>query len=243
MKLQKIEIKGISLLKMAYGLFVGLFMISLTSCEDDAVGENGQEPVPVAYVSLYHASPAASPLDIIIDNTRLNQNPFEYTEYTGYLRFYTGEREFKFTPYNASNTLIEETVSLEDDMLYSVFVTGAQDDLQTVVVEDDIPEAESNNALVRVVHAAPDAPAIDLVAGEGEALSFENIAYRSASDFMEIPAGDTSFELMATGEDEVLASVSNVNFREGRVYTIVVRAPSSDTNDLSVQIVPNFFNF
>lgn len=228
-------------------LCISLLMVALTGCNDD---DDDITPIPepdsVAYVSLYHMSPDAPPLEIHVDNNRINFNAFDYTEHTGYLRFYTGERNLLFTPFNASNSLVETTVNLEDDMLYSVFVTGTADDLEALVTEDEIPDAADGNTLVRVVHVSPDAPAVDLSTTGDEPL-FLNVAYRTAADFTEIPAGNTSFEITSAGGDEVLASVPNVNFLPGRVYTLVVRGyvdpPAGNTNSLSVQIVPNFFNF
>lgn len=230
-------------------LCLALFMVALTGCDDDDGITPVPEPDSVAYVSLYHMSPDAPPLAVQVDNNRFNFNPFEYTEHTGYLRFYTGERELLFTPWNASNTLLDTTLTLEDETLYSVFVSGTADDLETFVTEDDIPEAATGRALVRVVHVSPDAPAIDLSITDEEEDSplFSNIAYRNASDFTEIPAGNTSFNITATGGDEVMASVANINFLSGRVYTLLIRGydnpPAGNTNALSVQIIPNFFNF
>lgn len=227
-------------------LSFALLLGALTGCDDD----DDVTPVPVtdsvAYVSLYHVSPDAPPLGILVDNNRINFNPFEYTEHTGYLRFFTGQRELIFTPFNASNTLVQTSVNLEDDQLYSVFVTGEADDLEALVTEDSIPDVEGNNTLVRLVHVSPDAPAVDLSTTDEGSL-FSNVAYREVSEFVEIPSGSTSFDITAAGGEEVIATVANVNFLPERVYTILVRGyenpPAGNTNALSVQIVPNFFNF
>lgn len=244
MKLPEINTRNFSLLTLF--LYFTLLMGTLTGCKDD----DDVMPAPVtdtvAYVSLYHVSPDAPPLAIRVDDNRINFNPFQYTEHTGYLRFYTGERNLLFTPFDASNTLLQTTADLEDDMLYSVFVTGTANDLEALVTEDEIPEADAGNTLLRVVHVSPDAPAVNLSTTGDEPL-FANISYRNASGFTEIPAGSTSFEVTAADGDEVLASVDNVNFLAGRVYTLLIRGyqnpPAGNTNALSVQIVPNFFNF
>lgn len=245
MKLPEVNTRRFPILNLF--LCFSLIMMTMAGCKDD---DDDITPVPepdsVAYVSLYHVSPDAPPLAIRVDDNRINFNPFEYTEHTGYLRFYTGERNLLFTPFDASNTLLQTNVNLEDDMLYSVFVTGTANDLEALVTEDEIPEADAGNSLVRVVHASPDAPAVDLSTTGDEPL-FSDVAYRNASEFTEIPAGSTSFEITAMGGDEVIATVDNVNFLPGRVYTLLIRGyqnpPAGNTNALSIQIVPNFFNF
>lgn len=247
MKMYEVNIRKSPFLTLL--LCLALLMVALTGCDDDDAVTPVPEPDSVAYVSLYHMSPDAPPLAIQVDNNRFNFNPFDYTEHTGYLRFYTGERNLLFTPWDASNTLLQTTASLEDGRLYSVFVTGTADDLEAFVTEDEIPEADAGSTLVRVVHASPDAPAVDLTTtdAEDDEPVFSNIAYRNASDFVEIPAGNTSFDITTAGGDEVVAEVANVNLLSGRVYTLLIRGydnpPAGNTNALSVQIVPNFFNF
>src|SRR5690606_26363306 len=70
-------------------------LVLLTSCLDD--DDNlVTEPVEVAYVSIYHAAPETAPLDIVVDGRMINRNPFDYTSYSGYLNFFTGNRDILF---------------------------------------------------------------------------------------------------------------------------------------------------
>jgi hypothetical protein len=246
MKEQFFKTKKNLIYSLSWVMLFTLFMGLTTSCDDDDdIIDNG-DAVPVAYVSLYHVSPDGPDLDIQVDNNRVNYYPFEYTDYTGYLRFYTGERELKFTPFNASNTLFETSLSLEEDSLYSVFVTGIAGERETVVVHDEFEENDTDNTLIRIVHASPDAPAIHLsLSGEDDNL-FDDVAYRDVSDFMEVEDGVTSFEILNAENGEVITSVSDVNFRPDRVYTLIVRGylepPAGTGEELSVQVVPNYYN-
>lgn len=246
MKRKRIENQKYPFLNFTWILCFTILMSIFTGCKDDEGDEIDPEPIDIAYVSLYHVSPDAPPLDVIVDNNRINFNPFEYTEYTGYRRFFTGERELRFTPFNASNTLLETNLTLEDDSLYSIFFTGEEDDFEALVVNDEILGQEVDGTLIRVVHVSPDAPSVDLALEDEEGPLFDNVSYRNASDFVEITPGLTSFELRESGEDQVVATVSNINFLPGRVYTLLVRGfvdpPAGSDRTLGVQIVPNFFN-
>lgn len=246
MKMRLFKNKKNWIYSLSWAVVFTFFMGAITSCDDDDDIIDDSDTVPVAYVSLYHVSPDGPDLDILVDNSRVNYYPFEYTNYTGYLRFYTGERELKFTPYNASNTLFETSLSLDKDSLYSVFVTGIAGERETIVVHDQFEENDTDNALIRIVHASPDAPAIDLsLSGEDDNL-FEDIAYRDVSGFMEVEDGVTSFEILNAENGEVVTSVTDVNFRPDRVYTLIVRGyvepPAGTGEDLSVQVVPNYYN-
>src|SRR5690606_1353603 len=157
-------------------------------------------------------------------------------------------RDFKVTPYNASNTLIDSAITLKADSLYSLFVIGGNANaLDLLFVEDNIPDDKQGKAVVRLVHLSPDAPEINVSESDSETPLFEGSAYKSVTDFVEIDAGRSTLEVQDVDGEEVIATVDDYNFVEGRVYTIIVRGysnpPTGNTNNLRVQIVPYFFNF
>lgn len=246
--MQNLRLKKFIEFKTVWVLLLSTMLFTMTSCLDDD-GGTVIPTEPVAYVSWYQGSPAVPDMDIYVDNNRLNlSGAFEYSAFTGYSRYYTGERDFKVTPYNASNTLVDSAFTLKADSLYSLFVTGSDaNDLELLFVEDNIPDDKEDKALVRLVHLSPDAPEVNVSETDSEAPLFEEAAYKSVSDFFEINSGSTTLDVKAVDGGEVVATVDDYNFIEGRVYTIIVRGyvnpPTGNTNDLQVQIVPYFFNF
>ncbi len=244
MKMNVFRIKRWFLESQFSFLLLALFFTGLTtSCLDD---EPIPEPDPVAYLSLHHVAPITSSLAIILDNNRINSNPFVYTDYSGYSRFYTGERSLKITPYNASNTLLESDITLVEDSIYSVFITGTPDDLELMVINDKISFDDTQNSLIRVLHASPDAPAVNLVFSNATQATFEDVGYRDISFIEEISSGNASFEIRNAETDELISSVSNYDFSPENFYTIVVRGYANpqdgNENELSVQVVRNFYN-
>lgn len=246
--MQNLRLKKFLEFKTIWVLLLSTMLFTMASCLDDD-GGTVIPAEPVAYVSWYQGSPAVPDLDIYVDNNRLNlSGPFEYSAFTGYSRYYTGERDFKVTPYNASNTLVDSTITLKADSLYSLFVIGGDaNDLDLLFVEDNIPDDKEDKALVRLVHLSPDAPEVNVSESDSETILFEESTYKSVSDFIEIDAGSTTLEVQTADGEEVVATVDDYNFIEGRVYTIVVRGyatpPAGNSNNLRVQIVPYFFSF
>jgi hypothetical protein len=221
-----------------------LFTVFTIGCgEDEAVPESE----PVAYVSLIHMAPIASSLTIFADNNRVNTNRFAYTDYTGYLRFYTGKRTLRFTSFNNSTVILLEDISLAQDSIYSVFVTGALDDLQLMVVNDRIKLEDQQNSLIRILHVSPDAPSVDLVFSGLEQLTFSNISYRNISEFKEITSGSASLEIKNADTGELMGTVSDYNFLSEAYYTIIVRGyadpQDGNQNQWNIQVIRNFFNF
>lgn len=212
-----------------------------TACDDD--DDANIEPVETAYVSLYQASPDAPDLDIVVDNRRINTYPFNYTDHTGYLRFYTGERNLKFGPYGASNVVTDTTVTFEEGNAYSVFVVDEYTNLGILMFEDNEEPPAEGNTLVRFINLSPDAPSVDLmVAGETEAM-FADQSFKEISGFMEVTADQYDFEVTGSEDGEVLLNVPDINLQAGWYYTVIVRGytspPAGNNNILSAEVIVN----
>ena len=218
------------------------FVVLLTACAD--LDDSGTSPTPVAFVSLYHGSPDAPDLDVIVDNRSIFSQKFEYTDYTGYLNFYTGNRHFKFNPFNASNALVDTTLNFVQGETYSVFVIDRLSGIEALLVRDSSATPAAGNAMVRFVHLSPDAPAVNVsVIGETGAPLFGSQSFKAASNFKEVSSKTYSFAVKAAGNDTALLTVPDITLRAGKYYTIIIRGfttpPVGNTNSLSAQVVPN----
>ncbi|GGF23275.1 cell wall anchor [Halobacillus andaensis] len=75
-------------------------------------------------------------------------------------------------------------------------------------------------AKVRVLHASPDAPAVDVYVNDEAVV--EGAAFKDATDYLELPAGDHTVDIYAEGtmeeEDPVLST--DVSVEGGQAYTV-----------------------
>ncbi len=213
-------------------------VLLMSSCLDDEGSK--VDPVPVGYVNVYHAAPDAPSLDIIVDGNRINTQPFDYTDYSGYLNFYTGSRSIKFSTTNAANALVDTTFSVAEGKAYSLFVISTLPDLQLLAVADSANAPASGKAMLRFVHLSPDAPAIT-VTEQGGSTIFEDASFKDATNFIEVDAKTYSFDLKSTDTGEVLLNAKDLNIRDGGFYTIITRGfanpPEGNTNLLSVELL------
>src|SRR5690348_12292446 len=112
----------------------GIFLLVATGCKLD----NGEEALPpAAYVSLYQASPDSPSLNIILDQKVINDGKFDYTDHTGYLRFFAGSRTLQLGPAGANNVVADTTMKFEDGKAYSVFVVNTYNKVDLLVLNDD----------------------------------------------------------------------------------------------------------
>jgi hypothetical protein len=79
--------------------------------------------------------------------------------------------------------------------------------------------AAADNARVRVIHASPDAPNVDVYANGNRVLS--NVPYKAASDYLSVPAGNYKFEVFAAGQTANPVLTIDAALQAGTDYTVV----------------------
>lgn len=81
--------------------------------------------------------------------------------------------------------------------------------------------ADSHTAKVRVVHASPDAPPVDVyVNGE---LTLEEVPFKASSDYLEVPAGTHDVEVFASGTEYAAGEgvlQADLAVEAGQAYTV-----------------------
>lgn len=105
---------------------------------------------------------------------------------------------------------------------------GAATPLNAIFSVDD-PEGNMGGARVRVVHASPDAPAVDIWV-EGS-IAFEDVEFEEITDFVEVPAGTYNVQVVPTGETEPVVIEADLDLTAATDYTVVA-------TDLLANITP-----
>jgi hypothetical protein len=67
--------------------------------------------------------------------------------------------------------------------------------------------AQDENAMVRVGHFSPDAPAVDIYANDAILAGLENVPFGVLSDYIEVPADTYTISVVVAGEDPADATV------------------------------------
>jgi hypothetical protein len=84
--------------------------------------------------------------------------------------------------------------------------------------------ATVTKARVRVVHASPSAPSVDIYPKGSTTAAAEGVEYGAATDFIEVDAGTVAFELRAAGTDadeDAAFTTEDITLAEGTDYTLV----------------------
>lgn len=100
---------------------------------------------------------------------------------------------------------------------------------------DDNGTAPLDTALVRVVHASPDAPNVDVLVDADLVLA--NVPFRAASGFLTVPAGPQRIRIRPTGTTTDVIDTT-VTFGVNGVYTILATGEVADLRPLIAEDDP-----
>jgi hypothetical protein len=186
--------------------------------ETDTPGEMATGNVRVA-----HFSPDAPNVDVYVDGDRvLSDVPFRAT--SDYLEVPAGTRTVRITAAGDPDTIAFEGDVEVGEGDYTVAAMGelASEDSQfrPLVLEDDNSDVGDDTARVRLVHASPDAPAVDVtVASSGDAL-FDGVAFGD-SGYVEVSAGTYTLQVRGDtdGNDGDVVAEFTLELAGGTVYT------------------------
>jgi hypothetical protein len=112
------------------------------------------------------------------------------------------------------------------------------------------PASASSHATVRVLHASPDAPAVDIYLDDTAVSALTNVPFATLSDYLDVPSGDHNVKVYATGTTTDPVIDVDVTLAAGTAYTIaatdavaaitpqvLVDDPSPDCDTAQVRVV------
>jgi hypothetical protein len=176
-----------------------------------SIGIVKQNPVVFAL----HGSPDAPAVDIYAGSAKLVDN-LNFGELSDAVQVPPGSYTLGFRGAGgASSAAMLTTPSLAAGERYlaiaSGFLSSGQPDFRLLPFGESFGDAGSS-ALVRVVHASPDAPAVDVGTVSGNTVSpvgaFTNLSFEqaSAASGTALPAGDLPIGIAATGTTDAVAT-------------------------------------
>ncbi|GEM_PF-156337 len=230
-----------SFYKSLIGLvMMGLILAFVGGCSDDETGV-GPEP-DKAGLRVIHASYDAPSVEVNVDGTTAFTN-LEYGSTGGYARINSGAKNITVTPAGASSpVVIDVDVTLETDRDYTVFAVGDLDNIEPIS-SLDVRTPVTDKVKVRIVHASPDAPNIDLKLDSGSGTPiFSNVAYKQISNYIEVDPGTYTFAVTATGSTDEVVVFDPVTFSEGQVFTVLVIGTFDNTDGYPLAVKAFFDN-
>jgi len=90
--------------------------------------------------------------------------------------------------------------------------------------------AADSKAMIRVLHASPDAPAVDIYVNDALVDGWSNVPFGTLSDYMAVPADSYHVKVYATGDTTTAVIDTDVNVAAGKSYTIAASGLLADNS-------------
>lgn len=113
--------------------------------------------------------------------------------------------------------------------LLALLLVGA---LTGACSDDDDTTSPDGEARVRVVHASPDAPDVDVLVDGAEVL--DDVPYLAASDYLDVPAGDRSLTVNVAGSTTTVID-ADVALSDGGDYTVIAAGPAASIEPIVLE--------
>lgn len=97
---------------------------------------------------------------------------------------------------------------------------------------DEDPVAGAGEANVRVVHASPDAPSVDVLVDDAAVLT--NVPFKAASDYLAVPSGSRNLKVRVAGTSTLVMD-ADATVTGGRAYTVLATGLASSIAPLVLE--------
>lgn len=208
------------------------------------------DPKPQANLRVMHASPDAGLIDILLDNKKILRN-FSYKDAIGFNQVDAGARNLKAdtvitTTKPTATTLLNTTQNLAEGRYYTVIAANTAAALEPIVIDEDGSAPAAGQLRLRVVHAAPAAPAVDIYVATSQDITsatptVPNAAFKSISSALEIAAGKYFIRATEAGTKNIVFDSGEVTLSEGSNLTLVAVAQSGAKSPISLVILSRSF--
>jgi hypothetical protein len=188
-----------------------------------AVALGGASAADNARVRVIHASPDAPAVDVYANGARVLSNvPFKAS--SGYLSVPAGSYTFQVYPAGSGPAAASPVLTVSADLKagtdYTVMAVDSLSQIKGRVFVDNNAAPAAGTAHVSVIHAGPNAPAVDVAVKDGPVL-ISNLGFGTPAGPLPVAAGKYDLEVRVAGTNTVALPLPGIELRSGVIYTFV----------------------
>jgi hypothetical protein len=213
-------------------LFSGV--LGLTGCGDS----NNDE----ARVRVFHASPDAPNVDVLIDGGKVLEN-VPYKVASDFLGIDAGDRRVQVNVTGTDTSAIDTHAVFAEDTDYMIVAADKVARITALVFTADRTTPESGSARVRVLHAAASAPVVDVYvtapdAGIANAQpTLSGVPFKAISDYLTVPAGTYDVFVTVAGTKNVAIQAKGLAIADQLVATVAALDATGGGAPFSLEIL------
>jgi hypothetical protein len=203
----------------------------------------------MAAVRVIHASPDAPAVNILVNGTRALEG-IPYKGFTGYNMVPAGAVTLEVQVAPNGPVVLRETFTLMGGGNYSFLaigrVSGGRNPLQLIGLGDE-RQLTMGQAKLRVIHAAPSAPSVDVwatgpyVALGGVAPLLTSVPFGSASGFVAVPQGLYQARVAPAGTRTIVTDSGAVNLLGSTLNLAIALDPEREGGPFQLLLITSPF--
>ncbi|MBC7848330.1 MAG: DUF4397 domain-containing protein [Chitinophagaceae bacterium] len=219
-----------------------LFALVIASCSKKLDNVQG-------LLMVVNASPGFGPIDVFLDDTKLNSAPLGYAGTTAYTSTVLGNHKLKTTTAGSSAVLTDGNLNVIGNIHQSLFFYGPSTALQGALVDDPAREPDAGKAHVRFFNLSSGSGTVDFFGDDGivpvELYSdrgFEAVdSIVAHAGFKTITPGTYDFVVKSGTSPAVLTTLPNIQILEKKSYTIYFGGIAGGSVPPGLQVITHEF--
>ena len=216
-------------------LALTLVAVAGLACTAAEATEDAAPAPATGAVRVVHLSPDAPPVDILVNGQPALTN-LAFPAASEYAALPAATYAVAVTPTGANDQVVlaaELPVTADTDA--TVVAVGRLAALELLVLPDDNAAPAPGMAKVRVVHASPDAPAVDIAVAGGPVL-FPDVAFKEDGGYAAVLAGAYDLEVRVAGTETVALALPGVTVSDGQIVTLFAAGLLADGSLTAVPV-------
>jgi hypothetical protein len=224
--------------RAARSLFAAVYFATIAfgvgACGD---GNNNESRVRV-----FHASPDAPNVDVLIDGGRILEN-VPYTAASDFLGIDAGDRRVQVNVTGTEISAIDTHATFAENTDYMIVAADKVAQITGLVFTANRTTPERGSARVRVLHAAASAPTVDVYvtapdAGIADAQpTLSDVPFKAMSDYLTVPAGAYDVFVTVAGTKNIAIQAKGLAVTDQLVATVAALDATGGGSPFSLQVL------
>jgi hypothetical protein len=224
--------------KAARGLVVALSLGAVAL----GVGACGNGTNNESRVRVFHASPDAPNVDVLIDGGRVLEN-VPYSAASDFLGIDAGDRRVQVNVTGTEISAIDTHAVFAENTEYMIVAADKVSQITGLIFTANRTTPEPGTARVRVLHAAASAPSVDVYVTAPEAAianaqpTLSNVPFKAISDYLTVTAGTYDVSVTVAGTKTVAIQAKGLVVSDQLVATVAALDAKGSGAPLSLRVL------
>jgi hypothetical protein len=193
-------------------------------------------------VRVFHASPDAPNVDVLIDGGRVLEN-VPYPVASDFIGIDAGDRRVQVNVAGTDTSAIDTHAVFEKNTDYVVVAANKVAEISPLVFTADRTPPERGSARIRVLHSAPSAPAVDVYVTEPDAgiadatPTLSRVPFKAISDYLTVPAATYDVFVTIAGTKNIAIQAKSLVVADQLVATVAALDAKGGGSPFSLQVL------